>query len=182
MPVPLAEDKTTLVHAGRGDRLASAASAYRDCSFLAFSVVACECRAARPDKDVRTRSASGASTANTAAPAATRALGAGLLATATLTLSSGTANAADDPSRRSVPVVDDRDVRAEWVGGAVIMLGVTDLDDILAAQRGHAAGTHRRRHACSTGIRLAVPGRRPVTYRSSIRYLPVAACRKLPST
>src|SRR3954471_11677282 len=34
-------------------------------------------------------------------------------------------------------VVDDRDVRADRVGGAMIPLGVTDLDDILARLAEH---------------------------------------------
>ena len=42
-------------------------------------------------------------------------------------------------------VVDDRDVRAERVGGAMITLGVTGLDDILARLLRTASTTNRWR-------------------------------------
>jgi len=37
-------------------------------------------------------------------------------------------------------VIDDRDVRAERVGGAMITFGVTDFDDILARLAAHGVG------------------------------------------
>ncbi|WP_220448646.1 VOC family protein [Nonomuraea mesophila] len=52
-------------------------------------------------------------------------------------------------------VVDDQDVRAGRVGGAMITLGVTDLDDVLArlAARGI---THEPVETYSNGVRHVV--------------------------
>ncbi|GAA4101006.1 VOC family protein [Actinomadura miaoliensis] len=52
-------------------------------------------------------------------------------------------------------VVDDRDVRAERVGGAMITLGVTDLDDILARLAAHGIG-HEPVETYSNGVRHVV--------------------------
>jgi catechol 2,3-dioxygenase-like lactoylglutathione lyase family enzyme len=52
-------------------------------------------------------------------------------------------------------VVDDRDVRAERVGGAMITLGVTDLDDILARLAAHGIG-HEPVETYSSGVRHVV--------------------------
>lgn len=52
-------------------------------------------------------------------------------------------------------VVDDRDVRAERVGGAMITLGVTDLDDILVRLAAHGIG-HEPMETYSNGVRHVV--------------------------
>jgi catechol 2,3-dioxygenase-like lactoylglutathione lyase family enzyme len=52
-------------------------------------------------------------------------------------------------------VVDDRDVRAERVGGAMITLGVTDLDDILARLAAYGIG-HEPVETYSNGVRHVV--------------------------
>jgi hypothetical protein len=52
-------------------------------------------------------------------------------------------------------VVDDRDVRAERVGGAMITLGVTDLDDILARLATHDIG-HEPVETYGNGVRHVV--------------------------
>jgi predicted enzyme related to lactoylglutathione lyase len=52
-------------------------------------------------------------------------------------------------------VVDDRDVRAEHVGGAMITLGVTDLDDILARLAKHGIG-HEPVETYGNGVRHVV--------------------------
>src|SRR5215831_8058456 len=52
-------------------------------------------------------------------------------------------------------VVDDRDVRAERVGGAMITLGVTDLDDILARLAAHGID-HEPVETYSNGVRHVV--------------------------
>jgi catechol 2,3-dioxygenase-like lactoylglutathione lyase family enzyme len=52
-------------------------------------------------------------------------------------------------------VVDDRDVRAERVGKAMITLGVTDLDDILARLAAHGIG-HEPVETYSNGVRHVV--------------------------
>lgn len=52
-------------------------------------------------------------------------------------------------------VVDDRDVRAERVGGAMITLGVTDLDDILTRLATHDIG-HEPVETYSNGVRHVV--------------------------
>jgi catechol 2,3-dioxygenase-like lactoylglutathione lyase family enzyme len=52
-------------------------------------------------------------------------------------------------------VVDDREVRAERVGGAMITLGVSDLDDILARLADHGIG-HERVETYSNGVRHVV--------------------------
>ncbi|HJP76215.1 MAG TPA: VOC family protein [Pseudonocardiaceae bacterium] len=52
-------------------------------------------------------------------------------------------------------VVDDREVRAEHVGGAMITLGVTDLDDILARLAAHGIG-HEPVETYSNGVRHVV--------------------------
>jgi catechol 2,3-dioxygenase-like lactoylglutathione lyase family enzyme len=52
-------------------------------------------------------------------------------------------------------VVDDRDVRAERVGGAMITLGVTDLDDILARLAAHGIG-HEPVETYGNGVRHVV--------------------------
>jgi len=49
-------------------------------------------------------------------------------------------------------VVDDRDVRAARVGGAMITLGVTDLDDILARLAAHGIG-HEPVETYGNGVR-----------------------------
>lgn len=49
-------------------------------------------------------------------------------------------------------VVDDRDVRAERVGGAMITLGVNDLDDILARLAAHGID-HEPVETYSNGVR-----------------------------
>ncbi|KAB2349991.1 VOC family protein [Actinomadura rudentiformis] len=49
-------------------------------------------------------------------------------------------------------VVDDRDVRSERVGGAMITFGVTDLDDILARLAAHGIG-HGPLETYSNGVR-----------------------------
>ena len=41
-------------------------------------------------------------------------------------------------------VVDDREVRADRVGGAMITLGITDLDTVLARLAEHGAGRQAR--------------------------------------
>ncbi|HEX3516584.1 MAG TPA: VOC family protein [Trebonia sp.] len=52
-------------------------------------------------------------------------------------------------------VVDDRDVRADRVGGAMITLGVTGLDDILARLAAHGIG-HEPVETYSNGVRHVV--------------------------
>jgi len=52
-------------------------------------------------------------------------------------------------------VVDDRDVRAEWVGGAMITLGVAGLDDILARLAAHGID-HEPVATYSNGVRHVV--------------------------
>lgn len=52
-------------------------------------------------------------------------------------------------------VVDDRDVRADRVGGAAITLGVTDLDDILARLAAHGID-HEPVETYSNGVRHVV--------------------------
>ncbi|MBA8930668.1 catechol 2,3-dioxygenase-like lactoylglutathione lyase family enzyme [Kutzneria viridogrisea] len=52
-------------------------------------------------------------------------------------------------------VVDDRDVRADRVGGAMITLGVTDLDDILTRLAAHGIG-HDPVETYSNGVRHVV--------------------------
>ena len=52
-------------------------------------------------------------------------------------------------------VVDDRDVRAERVGGAMITLGVTGLDDILARLAAHGID-HEPVETYSNGVRHVV--------------------------
>ncbi|GGY15183.1 VOC family protein [Streptomyces xanthochromogenes] len=52
-------------------------------------------------------------------------------------------------------VVDDRDVRAERVGGAMITLGVNDLDAILARLAAHGIG-HEPVETYSNGVRHVV--------------------------
>jgi len=52
-------------------------------------------------------------------------------------------------------VIDDRDVRAERVGGAMITFGVTDFDDILARLAVHGVG-HEPVEAYSGGVRHVV--------------------------
>jgi catechol 2,3-dioxygenase-like lactoylglutathione lyase family enzyme len=52
-------------------------------------------------------------------------------------------------------VVDDRDVRADRVGQAMITLGVTDLDDILARLAAHNIG-HEPVETYSNGVRHVV--------------------------
>lgn len=52
-------------------------------------------------------------------------------------------------------VVDDREVRAERVGGAMITLGVTDLDDILARLAAHGIA-HEPLETYSNGVRHVV--------------------------
>ncbi|MGW1209001.1 VOC family protein [Streptomyces sp. NPDC002499] len=52
-------------------------------------------------------------------------------------------------------VVDDRDVRAERVGGAMITLGVHDLDDILARLAAHGID-HEPVETYSNGVRHVV--------------------------
>jgi hypothetical protein len=52
-------------------------------------------------------------------------------------------------------VVDDRDVRAERVGGAMITLGVAGLDDILAPLAAHGIG-HEPVATYSSGVRHVV--------------------------
>ena len=52
-------------------------------------------------------------------------------------------------------VVDDRDVRAERVGGAMVTLGVSDLDDILARLAGHGIG-HEPVETYGNGVRHVV--------------------------
>jgi catechol 2,3-dioxygenase-like lactoylglutathione lyase family enzyme len=52
-------------------------------------------------------------------------------------------------------VVDDRDVRAERVGQAMITLGVTDLDEILARLAAHGIG-HERVETYGNGVRHVV--------------------------
>lgn len=49
-------------------------------------------------------------------------------------------------------VVDDRDVRAKRVGGAMVTFGVTDLDDILARLAAHGIG-HEPVETYSNGVR-----------------------------
>ncbi|MGH2473878.1 MAG: VOC family protein, partial [Candidatus Limnocylindrales bacterium] len=49
-------------------------------------------------------------------------------------------------------VVDDREVRADRVGGAMITLGVTDLDDILTRLAAHGIG-HDPVEIYSNGVR-----------------------------
>ena len=54
-------------------------------------------------------------------------------------------------------VIDDRSMRAARVGGTMITLGVTDLDDILARLAGSTALAMTRRLAqCPGECRLAV--------------------------
>ena len=52
-------------------------------------------------------------------------------------------------------VIDDRDVRAERVGGAMITFGVTDFDDILARLAAHCVG-HEPVETYSNGMRHVV--------------------------
>jgi catechol 2,3-dioxygenase-like lactoylglutathione lyase family enzyme len=52
-------------------------------------------------------------------------------------------------------VVDDREVRAARVGGAMITLGVTDLDDILARLAAHGID-HEPVETYSNGMRHVV--------------------------
>ncbi|MGW3634742.1 VOC family protein [Streptomyces sp. NPDC005122] len=52
-------------------------------------------------------------------------------------------------------VVDDREVRAERVGGAMITLGVNDLDDILARLAAHGIG-HEPVETYGNGVRHVV--------------------------
>ncbi|MFF8356509.1 VOC family protein [Streptomyces chartreusis] len=52
-------------------------------------------------------------------------------------------------------VIDDRDVRAERVGGAMITLGVNDLDDILARLAAHGID-HEPVETYSNGVRHVV--------------------------
>jgi catechol 2,3-dioxygenase-like lactoylglutathione lyase family enzyme len=52
-------------------------------------------------------------------------------------------------------VVDDRDVRADRVGRAMITLGVRDLDDILARLAAHGIG-HEPVETYSNGVRHVV--------------------------
>ena len=52
-------------------------------------------------------------------------------------------------------VIDDRDVRAERVGGAMITFGVTDFDDILARLAAHGVG-HEPVETYSNGMRHVV--------------------------
>jgi catechol 2,3-dioxygenase-like lactoylglutathione lyase family enzyme len=52
-------------------------------------------------------------------------------------------------------VVDDRDVRAERVGGAMITLGVNDLEDILARLAAHGI-VHEPVETYSNGVRHVV--------------------------
>jgi catechol 2,3-dioxygenase-like lactoylglutathione lyase family enzyme len=52
-------------------------------------------------------------------------------------------------------VVDDRDVRAERVGRAMITLGVTDLDVVLARLAAHGIG-HEPVQTYSNGVRHVV--------------------------
>src|SRR5215469_7777749 len=52
-------------------------------------------------------------------------------------------------------VVDDRDVRAERVGGAMITLGVTGLDDILTRLTAHGID-HGPVESYSNGVRHVV--------------------------
>ena len=52
-------------------------------------------------------------------------------------------------------VVDDRDVRADRVGGAMITLGVTNLDDILARLAAHGI-EHEPVETYSNGVRHVV--------------------------
>jgi len=52
-------------------------------------------------------------------------------------------------------VIDDRDVRAARVGGAMITLGVNDLDDILSRLAVHGIG-HEPVETYSDGLRHVV--------------------------
>ncbi len=52
-------------------------------------------------------------------------------------------------------VVDDRDLRADRVGGAMITLGVTDLDDILGRLAAHGI-EHEPVEIYSNGVRHVV--------------------------
>jgi catechol 2,3-dioxygenase-like lactoylglutathione lyase family enzyme len=52
-------------------------------------------------------------------------------------------------------VVDDRDVRADRVGGAMVTLGVTDLDDILARLAAHGI-EHEPVETYGNGVRHVV--------------------------
>lgn len=52
-------------------------------------------------------------------------------------------------------VVDDRDVRAERLGGAMITLGVTDLDEIVARLAAHGID-HEPVETYSNGVRHVV--------------------------
>ncbi|MBP2323109.1 putative enzyme related to lactoylglutathione lyase [Kibdelosporangium banguiense] len=52
-------------------------------------------------------------------------------------------------------VIDDRDVRAERVGGTMITLGVTDLDEILARLAAHGI-EHEPVETYSNGVRHVV--------------------------
>jgi catechol 2,3-dioxygenase-like lactoylglutathione lyase family enzyme len=52
-------------------------------------------------------------------------------------------------------VIDDRDMRAERVGGAMITLGVNDLDDILARLAAHGIG-HEPVETYGNGVRHVV--------------------------
>lgn len=52
-------------------------------------------------------------------------------------------------------VVDDRDVRAAYVGGAMITLGVTDLDDILSRLAAHGID-HEPVETYGNGVRHVV--------------------------
>jgi catechol 2,3-dioxygenase-like lactoylglutathione lyase family enzyme len=49
-------------------------------------------------------------------------------------------------------VVDDRSMRAERVGGAMVTFGVTDLDDILARLAAHGIG-HEPVETYGNGVR-----------------------------
>jgi catechol 2,3-dioxygenase-like lactoylglutathione lyase family enzyme len=52
-------------------------------------------------------------------------------------------------------VVDDRDVRASRVGGAMVTFGVTDLDDILGRLAAHGIG-HEPVETYGNGVRHVV--------------------------
>ncbi|MFF7946213.1 VOC family protein [Streptomyces griseorubiginosus] len=52
-------------------------------------------------------------------------------------------------------VIDDRDVRADRVGGAMITLGVSDLDEILARLAAHGID-HEPVETYSNGVRHVV--------------------------
>jgi catechol 2,3-dioxygenase-like lactoylglutathione lyase family enzyme len=52
-------------------------------------------------------------------------------------------------------VIDDRDVRAERAGGAMVTFGVTDFDDIRARLAAHGVG-HEPVETYSNGVRHVV--------------------------